>query len=132
MHARGERRSAPPFSRIVLGVAARERDALLIERMARLAARLDIDLLVIHVALPGKEPPPELLALLTNATRAAKGKWRLEVNSDPAAALVASTTELDVLVVESARAKGRLFGPPSFASRLLRGGAHELLVLTPR
>jgi two-component system sensor histidine kinase KdpD len=132
MHARGERRSAPPFSRILLGVAARERDVGLIERVARLAARLDIDLLVMHVALPGKEPLPPLLELLTKATRAAKGKWRLEVNSDPASALAAAAGDLDVLVVESRRTKGRLFGAPPFAVKLIRAGARELLVLAPR
>jgi two-component system sensor histidine kinase KdpD len=132
MHARGERRSAPPFSRIVLGVAARERDVLLIERMARLAARLDIDLLVMHVALPGKVTPPAVIEALAKTTRAAKGKWRLEVNSDPAAALNAAAGELDVLVVESPRIKQRLFGPPSFAVKVIRAGAHELLVLAPR
>jgi two-component system sensor histidine kinase KdpD len=131
MHAHGERRGAPPFSRIILGVAARERDASLIERAARLAARLDIDLLVMHVALPGKEqsPPVELLA---DATRAAKGKWRLEVNSDPAAALAAAAGERDVLVTESLRTKQRMFGAPSFAVKLIRAGARELLVLAPR
>ena len=132
MHARGERRAAPPFSRIVLGVAARERDVLLIERMARLAARLDIDLLVMHVSLAGKEPPPALLETLVKTTRAGKGKWRLEVNSDPAAALVAAANDLDVLVVESPRVKQRLFGPASFAVKMIRAGVRELLVLAPR
>jgi two-component system sensor histidine kinase KdpD len=132
MHARGERRAAPPFSRIILGVAARERDVGLIERLARLAARLDIDLLVLHVALPGKEPPVPLLETLGKATRAAKGKWRLEVNSDPAAALVAATGDLDVLVVESPRSKHRMFGPVSFAVKVIRAGIRELLVVAPR
>jgi two-component system sensor histidine kinase KdpD len=132
MRARSERRAAPPFSRIVLGVAARERDGVLIERMARLGARLDIDLLVMHVALPGREPPAATVELLTRATRAAKGKWRLEVNSDPAAALAAAARELDVLVVESPRVKQRLFGPTSFALKVIRAGARELLVLAPR
>jgi hypothetical protein len=132
MHARSERRSAPPFSRIVLGVAARERELALIERMARLAARLDIDLLVMHVALPGNEPPASLVETLAKAARAAKGKWRLEVNSDPAAALTAAAGDLDVLVVESPRLKQRMFGPASFAVKVIRAGARELLVLAPR
>jgi two-component system sensor histidine kinase KdpD len=132
MRARGERRAAPPFLRIVLGVAARERDVVLIERMARLAARLDIDLLVMHVALPGKEPDASAIELLVKATRTAKAKWLLEVNIDPAAALAAAATDLDVLVVESPRNKHRLFGPASFAVKMLRAGAKELLVLAPR
>jgi hypothetical protein len=100
--------------------------------MARLAARLDIDLLVMHVALPGKEPPPELTEMLVKATRAAKGKWRLEVNSDPAAALKAAAGDLDVLAVESARSKQRFFGAPPFAVKLMKAGAREVLVLAPR
>jgi hypothetical protein len=132
MRARGERRAAPPFLRIVLGVAARERDVGLVERMARLAGRLDIDLLVMHVALPGKEPPASIVDAFVKATRSAKAKWRIEVNSDPAAALVAAMTDLDVLVVESPRVKHRLFGPSSFAAKAMRAGAKELLVLAPR
>jgi hypothetical protein len=86
---------------------------------------------VMHVALPGKEqsPPVEFLA---DATRAAKGKWRLEVNSDSAAALAAAAGERDVLVTESLRTKQRMFGAPSFAVKLIRAGARELLVLAPR
>jgi two-component system sensor histidine kinase KdpD len=132
MHAHGERRAAPPFSRIVLGVAARERDISLIERAARLAARLDIDLVVMHVAAPGKELAAPVLQALEKATHAAKGKWRLEVNPEPAAALAAAAGERDVLVVESLRGKQRIFGAPAFAVKLLRAGARELLVLAPR
>jgi two-component system sensor histidine kinase KdpD len=132
MHAHGERRAAPPFSRIVLGVAARERDISLIERAARLAARLDIDLLVMHVAAPGKALAAPLLEALEKATHAAKGKWRLEVNPEPAAALAAAAGERDVLVVESLRGKQRIFGAPAFAVKLLKAGARELLVLAPR
>jgi two-component system, OmpR family, sensor histidine kinase KdpD len=132
MHAHGERRAAPPFSRIVLGVAARERDISLIERAARLAARLDIDLVVMHVAAPGKVLAAPLLEALEKATHAAKGKWRLEVNPEPAAALAAAAGERDVLVVESLRGKQRIFGAPAFAVKLLRAGAREVLVLAPR
>jgi two-component system sensor histidine kinase KdpD len=132
MRARSERRAAPPFSRIVLGVQGRERDLQLIERMARLANRLDIDFLAMHVALPGKEPPSALVERLAAATRAARGKWRLEVNSDPAAAMIAATNDGDVLVIESPREKARLFGPASFAARVLRGEPREILVLAPR
>jgi two-component system sensor histidine kinase KdpD len=130
MHARSERRLAPPFSRIVLGIAARERDLGLIARMARLATRLDVDLFVAHVGLPDT-PKPEVLDALGGAVRAAKGKWRYEVNADPVGALIMLCNENDVLAVESARGKHRLFGPRSFAARLFAAGAGELLVLAP-
>jgi two-component system sensor histidine kinase KdpD len=132
MHARRERRHAPPFGRIVLGVRARERDAQLIERMARLAMRLSIELLVVHVQLPGAATDPAVLEKLKAATKTARAQWKLIEAPDAAAALVATAGDLDALVVESARGKHRLFTPVSFALRLLRAGAREMLVLGPR
>jgi hypothetical protein len=45
---------------------------------------------------------------------------------------VAAAGERDVLMIESLRSKQRMFGAPSFAVKLVRAGARELLVLTPR
>ncbi|HEV8020223.1 MAG TPA: hypothetical protein VGP41_03100, partial [Candidatus Lustribacter sp.] len=132
MRARRQRRHAPPFARIVLGVRARERDVGLIERMGRLVTRLSIELLVVHVSLPGATPDPQALEALQKATRAFRAQWLRLENRDPAAALVAAAKELDTLVVESPRGKQRLFTPPSFANRLLRAGARELIALAPR
>lgn len=131
MHARRQRRLAPPFERIVLGVRARARDARLIERMGRLSARLDVDLVVAHVAAPAVGEDAACLEILTRAARAAKAKWnRIEAANGPAA-LVAAAADADVIVVESPRNKRRLFSPPSFAARVLAAGARELLVLAP-
>ncbi len=131
MRARRQRRNAPPFARIVLGVRARERDVALIERMARLATRLSIELVVVHVSTPGVTPAPSALDVLQKATRAARAQWLPLEAPDPAAALVAVAKELDTIVVESPRGKRRLFTPPSFANRLLRAGARELIALAP-
>jgi hypothetical protein len=46
--------------------------------------------------------------------------------------LVGEAGPADTLVVESARGKHRLFEPASFASRLAKAGARDLLVLAPR
>ncbi|MGA2394767.1 MAG: hypothetical protein ABSH03_15600 [Candidatus Lustribacter sp.] len=132
MRARRQRRHAPPFARIVLGVRARERDVGLIERMGRLVTRLSIELLVVHVSLPGATPDPQALEALQRAARAARAQWLRLEDKDPAAALVAAAKELDTIVVESPRGKQRLFTPPSFANRLLRAGARELIALAPR
>jgi two-component system sensor histidine kinase KdpD len=132
MHARRERRHAPPFARIIIGVRARERDVALIERMARLAMRLSIELLVVHVRLPGAPPDAETIEKLQKATKTARAQWKLIEASDAPAALVATAGGLDALVVESARGKHRLFTPASFALRLLRAGAREMIVLGPR
>jgi two-component system sensor histidine kinase KdpD len=132
MRARRQRRQAPPFSRLVLGVRARERDALLIERMSRLAMRLSIELLVVHVAVPGaKQPNPDAVEHLKHVAQTARAAWKTVDAPEAASALIALITEHDVLVVESARNKQRPFGPPSFAARLLRSGAREMLVLAP-
>jgi two-component system sensor histidine kinase KdpD len=132
MRARRQRRHAPPFARIVLGVRARERDLTLIERMTRLATRLSIELTVVHVSTPGATPEPQVIEQLQKATRAARALWLLVEAPDPASALVATAKELDTIVVESPRGKRRLFAPPSFANRLLRAGAREMIALTPR
>ncbi len=131
MRARRLRRHAPPFARIVLGVRARERDVALIERMARLATRLSVALAVVHIATPGATPDPAAIERLQQATRIARGVWLQIEAPDPAAALVATAKELDTIVVESPRGKRRLFTPPSFANRLLRAGARELIALAP-
>ena len=70
MRARRSRRHAPPFGRIVLGVRARDRDAALIERMARLALRLSVPLAVIHIEMPGIVSEPAILEVLKAAAKA--------------------------------------------------------------
>jgi len=131
MRARRQRRHAPPFARIVLGVRARERDVALIERMARLATRLSIELAVAHVNTPRAMPDAGAIEALQKATRVARALWLPLEAADPAAALVAAAKELDTIVVESPRGKRRLFTPPSFANLLLRAGARELIALAP-
>ena len=132
MRARRQRRHAPPFARVILGVRARERDASLIERMARLAMRLSVELSVVHIRTPGATPEPKAIEHLEKAAHAARARWLLVDGTDPAATLLATAKDLDTIVIESPRGKRRLFTPPSFANRLLRAGARELIVLAPR
>jgi two-component system, OmpR family, sensor histidine kinase KdpD len=132
MRARRQRRQAPPFARIILGVRARERDVALIERMARLTSRLSVELAVVHVGRPGAVPDAAALEKLKSATRAARAQWLPLEGADAAATLVAAAKELDTIVVESPRSKRRLFAPPSFARLVLRAGARELIALAPR
>jgi two-component system sensor histidine kinase KdpD len=132
MHARRERRHAPPFARIVLGVRDRDRDVSLIERMGRLAMRLSIELLVVHVHKAGTPLDAAAIERLQKAAKTARAQWRQLEAPDTAAALVNVASGLDAIVVESARGKQRLFMPPSFALQVLRAGAGEMLVLAPR
>ena len=131
LRARRERRLAPPFSRIVLGVAPRERDVGLIERMGRLARRLSVDLKVVHVSTDASASL-ELITLLERATKAAHGKWRVLIERDVAAGLVAACDSSDVIACESPRTNRPPWGKKSFAARLIAADARELLVLAPR
>lgn len=132
MHARRERRLAPPFARVVLGIVARERDLRLIERMGLLAMRLSIELLVVHVKAPSAALPPAFKAKLDQAVAKVHAHLQIVESRDAASALVGVARELDVIAVESPRGRHRLFSPPSFAIRLLRAGCREMLVLAPR
>jgi two-component system sensor histidine kinase KdpD len=133
LHARSTRRHVRPFSRIVLGVAPRERDVALVERMGRLAARLDVDLRVVTVLRPGDDSPQVAIDKLLRATRAAHGTFLADRADNAAARLVAIADATDVLAIESPRKAKRLFGGhTSFVQRLLRAGASELLALVPR
>jgi two-component system sensor histidine kinase KdpD len=133
LHARSTRRHVRPFSRIVLAVAPRVRDVALVERMGRLARRLDVDLRVITVLRPGDEEPKDAIDALLRAARAARGTFLADRSDDAAARLVEIADATDVLAVESPRRAKRLFGGrTSFVQRLVRAGAKELLVLVPR
>jgi two-component system, OmpR family, sensor histidine kinase KdpD len=132
VHARLQRRHARPFDRIVLGVSPRERDIGLVERMGRLAGRLDVDLRVVAVLGPGEDLRQPVLDALRKATRAAKGNFLADRAEHPAQRLVAIAGPTDVIAVESPRRGRRLFGKSSFALRLLRAGAREVIVLAPR
>jgi K+-sensing histidine kinase KdpD len=100
--------------------------------MARLATRLSIELAVVHVNTPRATPDAGAIEALQKATRVARALWLPLEAADPAAGLVAAAKEFDTIVVESPRGKRRLFTPPSFAIRLLRAGARELIALAPR
>jgi two-component system sensor histidine kinase KdpD len=133
LHARSQRRHVRPFARVIAAVAPRERDVNVIERMGRLAKRLDVDLRVITVLKPGEAPPEAALEMLARAARTARGSFLADRADDPAARLAEIAGPTDVLAVEAIRRGRRLFGnKPSFALRLLKAGAGEVLVLAPR
>jgi two-component system sensor histidine kinase KdpD len=132
MHARSAARREQPFARIVLGVAPRERDVLLVRRIGRLARRLDVDLRVVSVVPREPSAGDPSIAALTEAVKGARGSFGIVVASEPAAYLAGMLIEGDVLAVESPRKPRSLFGKRSFAVRLLNAGARELLVLVPR
>lgn len=132
VRARGTRRPAP-FSRIVLGVKARERDVELIERSARIALRLEVDLYVVHVAKNADIAQSRIVDALADATRRVRARWNLIIGTDPAKALVDFTQEAGgTITVEGVRKSPHwISGRLPLARKLLDGGARQLFVLAP-
>jgi two-component system sensor histidine kinase KdpD len=133
VRARGTRRPAP-FSRIILGVKARERDLELIERTARIALRLEIDLHVVHATKSADAAKTRVVEALADATRRVRARWSVVVNADPAKALIGVTHDLGggTIAIEGARKSPRwMSGGVPFARRLLDADAKQLLILAP-
>ncbi len=132
--ARGTTRRPAPFTRFVLGVKARERDLDLIERCARIALRLEIDLTVVHVAKNAEALQSRVVAALEETTRRVRARWRPVTGADvPKALLDAASAEgVTTIALEGARAKPRWpSGGTPFARKLLDAGAKQLLILAP-
>ncbi|MBV8074192.1 MAG: hypothetical protein JO140_02095, partial [Candidatus Eremiobacteraeota bacterium] len=133
MHARRPVRMPAPFSHFVLGVAARERDAALIEWAARVASRLDVELTVVHVATnPAAESAPAI-DVLKRAAKIARAGWHLEIASQPASALVAfaRSKPYAAIAVEGQRGRRHFWQPPPFGRRLLDAGATDVFLYSP-
>ncbi len=120
-------------SEIALGVAARERDTILIQRAARLAKRLDADFSVIHVAPSRQAAQAPVLETLRETARTVQARFVLEVDPNAARVFVrlADQHPGSTLAVEGVRTKPRWLGPRSFAQQVLENGAQELLVFAP-
>lgn len=134
MRARSGTRQPAPFSRLALGVKARERDIALIERCARLAMRLEIDLDVVHVTRTHAAADTRVVSALEEATRRVRARWRSVEHDDPARGLLdAAAQDRATIAVEGARGKPRWprLGTP-FGRRLLDAGAKQLLILAPQ
>jgi len=133
VHARGAAKRPPPFSRLVLGVKARERDAYLIERCARITLRLEIDLSVVHVAKNAAAADQRVVASLEEAARRVRARWATVTGSDAARALIEASGRQGgtTIALEGPRGKPRWPRGTPFARRLLDAGAKQLLVLAP-
>ena len=133
VHARGTSKRPPPFARLALGVKARERDSELIERCARIALRLEIELSVIHVAKTAEAAEQRVVLSLAETARRVRARWRIAVGVDPAVALMEETVRegATTIALEGARSKPRWPRGLPFARRLLDSGAKQLLLLAP-
>jgi two-component system sensor histidine kinase KdpD len=131
VHARAKTPRNPPVARLLLGVKARERDQALIDRCARLASRLEIDLVVAHIASSGT--PDRRIEGLEARAQAVRARWRFIAAKDAPKALVAAAEEVPgtALAIEGFRTRPRWPSGPSFARKLLEAGSRRLLLLAP-
>jgi len=132
VRARGEKRPSP-FSRLMLGVKARERDVELIERCGRIALRLEIDLSVVHVMRRGEAPQTNIIELLAATARRVRARWSVTTGTDVALELMDAVQRegAGTLAIEGARKRPVWPRGVPFARRLLDAGATQLLVLAP-
>ncbi|HEX8806994.1 MAG TPA: hypothetical protein VF741_08590, partial [Candidatus Aquilonibacter sp.] len=133
LRAETRERIAAPFDRIVLSIVARAEDLLLLRKASRMAARLEVDFAVAHIAERRDRVDPQMLAEFERAARALNVDWIDERNVDDAAKrllqIARSRPQTDIAIGGTHRTP-RWPARNSFARRLLDAGALELLVLS--
>ncbi|HET9031070.1 MAG TPA: hypothetical protein VFN49_12940 [Candidatus Aquilonibacter sp.] len=124
-------RIAAPFARLLLSVVARDDDMLLVKKAGRLAARLEVDFSLAHIAERKDKVDPETLAQFERAARAINAEWIDERADDAAKRLleIARTKPETVVAVGGTQRTPRWPARNAFARRLLDAGARELIVL---
>jgi two-component system, OmpR family, sensor histidine kinase KdpD len=132
LRAETRERIAAPFDRILLSIVARAEDLLLLRKASRIAARLEVDFAVAHIAEKRDRVNEAILADFERAARALNVDWIDERGVDDAAQrlleIARSRSQTDIAVGGTHRTP-RWPARNSFARRLLDAGARELLVL---
>lgn len=132
LRAETRERIAAPFDRILLSVVARSEDLLLLRKASRIAARLEVDFAVAHIAEKRDRVDEAVNADFERAARALNVDWIDERNVDDAAKRLLQIARLrpqtDIAIGGTHRTP-RWPARNSFARRLLDAGALELLVL---
>lgn len=124
-------RIASPFARLLVSVVGREDDMLLVRKAGRLAARLEVDFAIAHIAERRDKVDPEQVAKFERAAQAIGADWIDERADDAAKRLieVARSRPETVVAVGGTLRTPRWPARNAFARRLLDAGARELLVL---
>lgn len=127
-------RIVAPFDRLLLSVVARESDRALIRRAARLAARLEVEFTLAHVAEKNDRVDPAALDAFAGLARMLNVEWIDERADDAARRLleIARARNETTIAVGGTLRRPRLMQRSAFARRLLDAGARELIVLARR
>jgi two-component system sensor histidine kinase KdpD len=131
LRAETRERIVAPFDRLLLSVVARKGDIPLIRRAGRLAARLEVDFTLCHVAEPRDKVDPEALAEIERIARAINAEWIDEKAPNAAVRLIeiARARHETTVAVGGTLRTPRWPQPNSFARRMLDAGARDLIVL---
>ncbi|MDE2480590.1 MAG: histidine kinase [bacterium] len=131
LRARIRERITAPFGRLLLSVVARPEDMMLIRKASRLAARLEVDFAIAHIAEPRDVVDPDCLAEFERLARTINATWRDERAPDASVRLIEVAREHPetVVAVGGTHRAPRWPARNAFARRLLDAGAKELIVL---
>ena len=131
LRAETRERIAAPFRRLLVSVVARGEDVALVRKAGRLAARLEVDFAIAHIAEPRDKPDAAVLAELERTARAGNAEWFDERAPDAPKRLleIARKQPETVVCVGGTRRAPRWPARNAFARRMLDAGARELIVL---
>jgi two-component system sensor histidine kinase KdpD len=131
LRARTRERIAAPFRRLLLSAVARPDDLLMVRKAGRLAARLEVDFSIAHVAEARDKPDSATLTELERMARAGNAEWIDERATDAPKRLIeiARMQPETVIAVGGTHRAPRWPARNAFARRLLDAGARELIVL---
>jgi K+-sensing histidine kinase KdpD len=132
LRAETRERIAAPFDRILLSIVGRREDLLLLRKASRMAARLEVDFAVAHIAERRERVDETILADFERAARVLNVDWIDERGVDDAAKrlleIARSRPQTDIAVGGTHR-RPRWPARNAFARRLFDNGAREVLVL---
>jgi two-component system, OmpR family, sensor histidine kinase KdpD len=131
LRAETRERHSAPFGRLLVSIVARPEDMLLVRKAGRLAARLEVDFCIAHIAESRDKVSAERVAEFERAARLTNAEWIDQRADDSARALltVARKRPETVVAVGGTHRVPRWPARNAFARRLLDAGARELLVL---
>lgn len=131
LRAKTRERIDAPFQRLLISVVGRPEDMLLAKKAARLAARLEVDFAIAHVAEPKDKIDSAQVAEFERFAHVGNAEWIDDRAPDAAKRLleIARQRAETVVAVGGTHRKPRWPARNAFARRLLDAGARELIVL---
>jgi two-component system sensor histidine kinase KdpD len=131
LRAETRTRVAAPFNRLLLSIVGRPLDMILVRKAGRLAARLEVDFSIAHIAETRDKVDAKQVAEFERIARTINAEWIDDRAEDAAKKLleIARKQPETVIAVGGTHRVPRWPSRNAFARRLLDAGARELMVL---